>query len=202
MPKSKRGGQALFQISAWQDQRDRGPPTGDEEAAYCEVELPLVVGRGGKGGDTVSSPLDSQAMAVDTDVTDTERTAAAPWHAAPARGGGWISKRRRAADGDDERERESTAAAEGAEEGGGFLSWQQEGIQPAASEGHRSPSPQPGERQHRPQLEVLQGIAYLALLPSGNITGERSRLLGGSLRSAHAGVKWLHCERRAALSPP
>ena len=156
MPRAKHKAGLFLGVSPWQDAQT-SRPAGEEldeestqQAGYSVVELPLVVAAApaaaaaAAAAGPASMPLDAQPGSQPT----------AP---APAPSGGWQAKKRKpAAD-------EAHAGAAGAAEPGGSACPLSDRPTAGAAGGEQPPA-EPA------QLE-LEGTAYLALLPNGNITG-------------------------------
>ncbi len=163
MPKPKRSGPNVhFAVSPWQDKASgTAGAAGDAEAAggqpgYSVVELPLVVsaaGGGGSGGLAgAASPAGGAAgMAVDS-------PAAAPVASAAAQPtvGGWVSKKRKPPEAEVPPPPPPPDAAPAC---------------PLPVRGAAGAADAEGAEQQA-EATVLEGNAYLALLPNGSVTGE------------------------------
>ena len=194
MPKPRKTAGPWIAVSPWQSKQDKGTvskePPGDEAAGYSEVELPLVVGSCGGGGATPAAaasdmavdPLEEAAAAAHTGGVPWQNktgaaAAQAPTTASPAAGAaaaarGWATKKRKSgADVDD---------------GSAAVSPLPSGTPPAAEGSMQDAEGGPGEPQGQAggQAAVLEGTAYLALLPNGNITGAASLPVPGRRSAA------------------
>ena len=160
MPRAKIKGGLFLAVSPWQDrQEDEGAHPTNQQPGYSVVELPLVVGvapaaaAAAAAAGPASMPLDAQPAAQPNAPT-----------AAPS--GSWQAKKRKpAAD-------EAQGGAAMAAEVGGSMCPLAAGPAPGAAGGEQPPA-------EAAQLE-LEGTAYLALLPSGSITGGLAWLEAGT----------------------
>ncbi|KAI3424999.1 hypothetical protein D9Q98_008380 [Chlorella vulgaris] len=186
MPKPKSQQGAVFAISPWQNQREanvHGSAAPSSQPASCEVVLPLVVTDGRRsdvGGPApalgcTTTALDAARLMAAQGLAARNYTASgapAPATATPAapQGGAWMAKRRRVDCLQEEGEGEAMDTETAA---GGVAATSQHdfSIPGAAAEQQQAGSPPtPTEQQHAGSVE-LSGIAYLALLPGGGITG-------------------------------
>ena len=176
MPKPRKTAGPWIAVSPWQNKHDKGAgseaPPGDEAAGYSEVELPLVVGGGGgatpaaAASDMAVDPPEATAAAHPGDESRQSEPGAeaaeAPLTvspAAPAAAGGWATKKRKSGADIDAGSAAACPLPSGAPP-------EVEGSMQDAEGGPGEPQGQAGG-----QPAVLEGTAYLALLPNGSITG-------------------------------
>lgn len=154
MPRAKHKAGLFLGVSPWQDAQASRPAEEDpgevsnQLPGYSVVELPLVV---------AAAPAAAAATAGPTSMPLDAQPGSQPTAPAPVPSNGWQAKKRKPA-----ADEAHAGAAEAAEPGGGTCLLSDRPTAGAA--GGEQPPAEPA------QLE-LEGTAYLALLPNGNITG-------------------------------
>lgn len=157
MPRAKHKAGLFLGVSPWQDaqaSRPAGKEPGEastQQPGYSVVELPLVVAAAPAAAAAAAATAGPASMPLDA------QPGSQPTAPAPAPSGGWQAmKRKPAAD-------EAHAGAAGAAEAGGGTCLLSDRPTAGVAGGEQPPA-------EPTQLE-LEGTAYLALLPNGNITG-------------------------------